>query len=167
MSRSPRRLLPPTAGRTHVQQIEIDQFARRLQAAMNKKGWSNSDLARAVWGEADATDKSGRTYRVARNRDRVGQYLKGTSFPEPRILAKLAEALDTTAEELAPEITVSAIDRERPEMSMVMVAGHTDKVHMQINALLPLGTAVEISRLVERAKRGKAPVPGVDVEEDE
>jgi hypothetical protein len=163
MSRRPRRLMPPTAGKTNVEQFEIDQFARRLHAAMNAKGMNNSDLAREVWGET--TDANG--YSVARNRDRIGVYKAGKGFPDPENLALIAKALDTTAEELAPEITVSTIDRERPELAMNMVAGHTDKVHMQVNALLPLAIAVEISRLVERAKRGKTPVPGVDIPLDE
>jgi transcriptional regulator with XRE-family HTH domain len=156
MSAKPRRLMPATAGRTHVERVELDQFARRLHAAMNAKGLNNSDLARIVWGEA----KDAKGYTVARNRDRIGVYLKGDGFPEPKTLAKLAEALDTTAEELAPEITAASVDRERPELAMTMVSGHADKVHVQVNALLPLGVAVEISRLVERAKR--KPVPGVD-----
>lgn len=161
MSARPRRLMPPTAGRTHVERVEIDQFARKLHAAMNAKGMSNSDLARAVWGEV--TD--GKGYKVAKNRERIGVYLKGEGFPEPRTLAKLAEALDTTSEELAPEITASTVDRERPELAMTMVSGHSDRVHVQVNALLPLRAAVEITRIVEHAKRPM--VPGVDIDPEE
>lgn len=162
MSARPRRLMPPTAGKTQVERVELDQFARRLHAAMNAKGMSNSDLARAVWGET----KDGKGYTVAKNRDRIGVYLRGEGFPEPRTLAKLADALDTTPTDLAPEITAATVDRERPELAMTMVAGHPDKVHLQINSIVPLAIAVEISRLFERAKR-KPGVPGVDVDVEE
>lgn len=152
MSPKPRRLLPPAAGQTHVERVELDQFARRLHALMNQRGMNNSDLARAVWGET----KDGKGYTVARNRDRIGVYLKAGGFPEPKTLSKIAEVLGVKPEELAPEITASAVDRERPELAMTMVAGHHDKVHVQVNALLPLGAAVEISRIIERAKREAA-----------
>ena len=156
-----RRAAPAATVRSHVERVEMDQFARRLHAAMTAKGFNNSDLARAVWGETE--DAKG--YKVARNRDRIGVYLKGTQFPEPATLAKIAEALGTTAEELAPEITAAAVDRERPELSISMVSGHPDKVHVQVNALLPLSAAVEISRIIERVKRGVTLVPGIDTDD--
>jgi hypothetical protein len=116
---------------------------------MNEKALSNSDLARLVWGET----KDAKGYPVAKNRDRIGVYLKGEGFPEPRTLAKLAEALGTTAEELAPEITAATVDRERPELAMTAVGGDTDKMHVQVNALLPLDVAVKIMEIVAQAKK--------------
>lgn len=34
-------------------------FARNLEVAMSVKGMTNSDLARALWGEKPETDKAG------------------------------------------------------------------------------------------------------------
>lgn len=153
MSPRPRRLLPPAAGRSPVERIEMEQFARRLHTAMTAKGLTNSDLARLVWGET--TDKKG--YTVARNRDRISVYLRAEALPEPATLEKIAAALGLTKEDLAPELAAAAIDREKPELAMTMVAGHPDKVHLQINVLIPLSVATQIIALLNEAKQPQQP----------
>ena len=112
---------------------------------MKKMGWSNSDLARAVWGET--TDTKG--YKVARNRDRIAVYRRGAGFPEPSTLHKIAEVLGVAKDELAPELMAAAIDREHPEFSMTTVGEH---MQVQMNALLPPSIAAEISKLYAQAK---------------
>lgn len=87
---------------------------------------------------------------MARNRDRIGVYLKGDGFPEPATLAKLAKCLDTTPNELAPEIMAATVDGERPEFSMTMVG---EQMYVQLNANLPLDVASEIAVLVAKAKK--------------
>jgi hypothetical protein len=131
---------------------EYQAFARRLHAAMNAKGWGNSDLARAVWGEVE--DDKG--YKVAKNRHQVAVYLKGEGMPERATLKKIAEMLDTTVEDLAPDTQTAAIDRTRPEMAMSMLGGQPGMVHLQINATLPLNVAVEIVRIFQSAKEAKS-----------
>jgi hypothetical protein len=71
-------------------------FAKALGEAMRRANLSPSDVARLVWGTM--TDKRG--YEVARNRDRIGHYLKGVSFPEPENLQRLADAVGSSVEEL-------------------------------------------------------------------
>lgn len=129
----------------------MQQFARRLHQLMTDRGWSNSDLARKVWGET--VDKKG--YTVAKNRDRVGVYLRGEGLPEPATLGKMAEAFGMSKEELAPDLTAAAVDREKPEIGFTMVQGHTDRVHLQINTLVPLSVATQIVALIEQAKAAK------------
>jgi transcriptional regulator with XRE-family HTH domain len=73
------------------------EFAERLREAMQREGLNASDVARRVWGEIQ--DKRG--YYVARNRDRIGFYLAGVSFPEDENLRKLAEAVGLSYEALA------------------------------------------------------------------
>lgn len=170
MSARPRRLMPPSlpvAGNSPMRRLELDQFARRLHQLMSENGHTNSDLARLIWGETEQTDAQGRTYLVAKNRDRIGQYLKGGHYPEPATMQKIAEIYGVAKEDLAPELTAAAIDRERPEFGMTMVQGHADKVHVQINALLPLWAATKIAMLIEKAKSGKIAkhlIPGVDID---
>lgn len=147
MSARPRRLLPPVAGRTHVERIELQQFARRLHDALTAKGMSQSDLAREIWGSTQDT----RGYTVAKNRDRIGSYLRGESVPEPQNLARMAEALGTTPEDLAPDIAAATVDRENPELAFTMVAGHPDKVHLQVNKLVDLTTATQVITLLTKA----------------
>lgn len=71
-------------------------FAERLAAQMTKKGLSQSDLARQIWGEK--IDSRGNS--VARNRGTIGQYLAGRGLPESENLKKLADALDCDVNDL-------------------------------------------------------------------
>lgn len=71
-------------------------FAKALGEAMRRANLNSSDVARSVWG----TMRDKRGYEVARNRDRIGHYLKGVSFPEPENLQRLADAVGCSVEEL-------------------------------------------------------------------
>src|SRR5580765_5276428 len=82
---------------------EYKPFADALREAMTKGNLSASEVARRVWG----ITKDRRGYDVARNRDRIGHYLAGTSYPEPENLKGLANAVGLTVEDLA-------IDRPEP-----------------------------------------------------
>lgn len=90
------------------------EFAIALRVAMNRAGLRASDVARIVWGST--TNKRG--YSVAKNRDRIGSYQNGDSFPEPENLEKLAKALGIPVEELAstkPPPKTPAKDETAPE----------------------------------------------------
>ena len=65
-------------------------FAVWLAAQMAARGFNHSDLARAIWGTVPDT----RGYDVARNRDRIGAYLRGSSYPSLDTKYALAKALD-------------------------------------------------------------------------
>jgi transcriptional regulator with XRE-family HTH domain len=125
-------------------QMELEQFANRLHAARIAKGWSQSDLARRVWGEL--TTKAGR--KVARNRDRISAYEKGKSWPDPHNLKKIAEALGMTEAELAPDILGSTVERQNPEFAMTVIAGHADKVHLKVNKMVRWDTATKVCQLL-------------------
>ncbi|MHC5033456.1 MAG: hypothetical protein ACYTFZ_00245 [Planctomycetota bacterium] len=144
MSGKPTRRLPPGAGKTPQENFQMQEFARKLHDELNKRGWNNSDLARAVWGET--VDKRG--YAVARNRDRVGQYVAGKSYPEPYNLQKIADVLGVKPEDLAPELFTAAVERETPSVAITAAAGHPDKVSVVINMLLPFALAMEIGKLI-------------------
>jgi transcriptional regulator with XRE-family HTH domain len=131
-------------GRSHNERLEIQSFARKLHNLMIAKGLSQSDLARAIWGKTQDV----RGFDVAKNRDRISQYLKGLSVPEPTNMAKLAKELGVTVAELAPDATAAAVDRANPAVSMTMIAGHADKTHLQINQLVHLKTAAKIMALL-------------------
>ena len=149
--RAPTRRLPPapagTAGRTRVMQMELEAFASKLQHFRTEKGWSQSDLAREVWGEIET--RAGR--KVAKNRDRISTYEMGKSWPDPHNLTKIAEALGVPSEELAPDITASTVDRQNPEFAMTVIAGHSDKVHLKVNKLVPWNIATMVSQLLDYA----------------
>jgi transcriptional regulator with XRE-family HTH domain len=151
MTKAPRRLLPPVAGKTSTQRHAIQQFARRLHELLVEKDMSQSDLARRAFGE-ETSKKTG--YTGAKGRDRISAYLAGKTYPEPRTLQKLAEALGTTPEALAPDAVAAAVDRENPAISINMVEGHSDKVHLIVNKLVPLSVAMEIGSILAKSEGG-------------
>jgi transcriptional regulator with XRE-family HTH domain len=86
----------PSSKSVEKAEAPTDTFADTLRALMLKQRISASDLARSVWGTT--TDKRG--YEVARNRDRIGHYLSGASYPGKENLAKIAKALSVKLEVL-------------------------------------------------------------------
>lgn len=78
---------------------EYQAFAEKLNALMRERDLSPSEVARRTWGSN--TDSRG--YSVARNRDRIGHYLAGTSYPGEINLKKLADVLGVPVETLAIE----------------------------------------------------------------
>ncbi len=141
-----KRLLAPSvaAGKTPIVRFEMENFARRLHEALVQNRMSQSDLARKVWGST--TDKRG--YDVARNRDRISVYLRGESLPDASNMQAIADALGMTVAELAPDVTAAAVERENPEVAMTAIAGHTDKVYLRVNKLVPLALAAKIVTLL-------------------
>ena len=148
MARKTRRLLPPAAGRTPVEQFEMEQFARRLDQLIQAKGWSPSDFAREVWGST--TDKRG--YSVAKGRDRISVYLKGKSYPDRKNLKLMADALGVKPEYLAPDLAGAPVERENPEIAMTAINGHHDKVLLRVNKLVPLELASQVISLLSAHK---------------
>lgn len=136
-------------GRTQIERLELQNFARRLHELMAAKGLSQSDLARAVWGKG--VDSRG--YDVAQNRDRISSYLKGRSVPEPGNMAKIAKHLGVSVTELAPDAVASAVDRADPAFSMTVIAGHADKTHLRVNQLVNMTTAVKIAALLSEDEK--------------
>jgi len=124
-------------------------FSKNLHKFLNERDMTQSDLARAIWGETTTPD--GKT--VAKGRDRISVYLKGNVVPAPATLRKLAEALDVPVEELAPDIMGVAVDRDNPEFAVSTIAGHPDKSYVRLNKLMPFRYALEIGAIVERADR--------------
>ena len=82
--------------RRAVMQAELNEFARRLREHREARGWTMTDLARAVWG--DRMTERGLT--VAANRERILVYEAAKSWPTPVNLTKIAAALEVTPEEL-------------------------------------------------------------------
>lgn len=150
MARTPRHVLPNTANSTPVQRLEMETFARRLHKLMLEKKMSQSDLARKIWGQG--TDSRG--YNVAKNRDRISVYLKGQSYPDQINLQRIADVLGVTTEELAPDAVAAAVERDNPEVQFTMVAGHSDKVYLRVNKLVPMALAAKIVTLLSEAKDG-------------
>ena len=72
------------------------QFARWLKEQMDAHGLNNSDLARRIWG----TTVDSRGYTVAQNRDRIGVYLSGRSYPNLETRYKLGEVFQVFPDDI-------------------------------------------------------------------
>jgi hypothetical protein len=124
----------------------MEEFSKRLHYALLKKGWSQSDLARAI----DGTFKvDSRGFKQWGSRDRISSYINKKAMPEPRTLTKIAKALDMDAADLAPNLTAAAVENESPALELKMVAGHRDKCLLRINQLVPMSVAVRVLALIE------------------
>ena len=117
-------------------------FRHRLYALRRDKGWSQSELARRVWGTT--TDKRG--YEVAKNRDRISSYEGGKAVPERANLDALAEALGVGLDQLAPDLVLSSPRTltTPSAFEMRMVPGDGQMAHVKVDAILPLEVAVKI-----------------------
>ena len=146
--------MPRKPTRTPAEQFELDQFAKRLQGLRTAKGYSQSDLAREVWGEI-VSKRTG--HKVAKNRDRISSYEMGKSWPEPQTLAKIAAALGVTPEELAPGRTGAPVERQNPEFAAVTVANHPDKVMLRFSMLVSFDEMARIVALLNELKLKPAP----------
>lgn len=74
-------------------------FAERLRAALNRKGWTPSEAVRQVSRFLTNGDKFGRAH--------MWQYLQGRALPRSRYLLALSRALDVDPGELLPERPVA------------------------------------------------------------
>lgn len=134
------------------------EFAEKLAAAMKEQGLNASEVARRIWG----TKKDRRNYDVARNRDRIGHYLSGRSYPEPENLRKLAEAVGLTVEQLAmPESESNLRPRAAPRslsdypssgLHLIPVPRAPDKIRLrgQIDVVINIAQVQEVVNLLMR-----------------
>lgn len=120
-------------------------FAERLYQQRRHLGWTQSELARRIWG----SHKDGRGYTVARNRDRISAYEAKRAKPERSTLDRVADALGMTVEQLAPDILNEWAQKAgSPGVSMTMVAGRPNEVRLRIDLVTSLQVASEVIRLV-------------------
>lgn len=150
MSKDFTRRLGPGDNATPIVTDRMAEFSRRLHYALLKKGMSQSDLARKIW---NATRTGSDGFAQVVGRDRISSYINRKSMPSPATLQKIADALGMPVAELAPNLTASAVEKESPSLELKMVEGHTDKVLLRINQLVPLSVAAKIVGLIEEAGR--------------
>ncbi len=138
MGRGPTtRGIPPAAIRA--------QFAKRLQDALNDKGWTQSELARRV---APLLRES----RIGR--DNISKYVRGKVLPLPPALEAIARVLDMEAKDLLPSRATKTVSEEFTPTSLRDIGG--EKYWVQINLALPADDALNIMRMVREAlKKGK------------
>lgn len=137
MSQKPRHHLPPAVEpQFEPKELGKLEFGRRLMQLMLDKGWNQSDLARAA----------------GLGRDAVSTYVRGRSFPEPRSLRALADALGIAPGDLLPNSVAMAIDADTaPTLEIKQAAGHPDRVFIRINRMVSLEQAAAIFNIIKGA----------------
>lgn len=102
-------------------------FPDRLQRLMDDAKMTRAELAREIWG--NMTDERG--YDVPRNRQMIGKYLHGQSYPTSGTRRKMAEALGCTYTNLFPNeapqdrpgsgVTLTQVDRRNSQLTFSVI----------------------------------------------
>lgn len=118
-------------------------FSDRLAQVRKAKGWSQSDLARLIWGVT--TTSAG--HEVAKNRDRISAYESGRAKPNADNLERVAEAVGLSVEELAPDLVVDDVFAN-PDPRMDIRLGADGHVYIRVNARTTLSVANKIADML-------------------
>lgn len=114
------------------------EFARRLQAAMDAKGFNQSETAR----QASLHMAGGKSL----NRDIVSKYLAGATGPSALALSALAKALGKTTAELMPTRGVTSKMDPAPALEMRTLSD--GMVLLRINQRVPADVALRIHQVL-------------------
>lgn len=112
-------------------------FAQRLQAAMDAKGWNQSDLARA------AAKVLGRDL----GRDNISNYVTAKHLPGSAVLKAVANALGCQPTDLLPARTVPSAAQVAPPIDVRDLGD--GYVFLRINKRVPWAKALEVLRMVQ------------------
>lgn len=123
------------------------EFSKRLLRAMAEKGMSQSDLARACWGDAPAAN--GASY--PKGRDRISKYCRGEQLPDAEGIASICRVLEMDIADLAPGFYKTK-DEVPWTVSMASVASQPGFVALHVDVLVRWADAAEAVRLLEMAR---------------
>jgi transcriptional regulator with XRE-family HTH domain len=152
MAHNVKRMMSQKGEEVNTLSSDVEAFGRKLFFELERRGWSQSDLARKLFPNSDVKYDN-RGYTVTKGRDVVSSWVRGKALPSPQNLIKVAAALGMDPEVLAPDITTSTIEKENPTLSINMIAGHVDKCYLRVNRLVPLSVALEIAKLLEGVEK--------------
>jgi len=113
------------------------EFARRLQAALSERGWTQAELAR-------------RTAPLLKHsrlgRDNISKYVRGKVLPLPPSLEAMAKVLEMKPSELLPARAAPAAGAEYPPLSAQDVG--EGRVWLSVNRTVTWRTGLEILRIL-------------------
>ena len=119
--------------------VSKEEFAKRVYAAMEAKGWNQSQLARYA----------------GLNRDAISTYIRARSLPSPENLAKLAAVLDKRPEDLLPKYFEAAAAEQPARLELREIHGEEGYMWLKLNMRLPKPIALKIFMLLNEADNGK------------
>ncbi len=144
-----KRRLPQKEGAApQVLSSSVEEFGRRLFAELEKRRWSQSDLARKAWpDEKPKTDRNG--YAVVPKRDLISSWVRGKAVPTPANLDAICKAMHLDPAELAPDLTASAVRQEPASFSMQVARDRSDLCYVRVNRLMPMSAALKIGAIID------------------
>jgi transcriptional regulator with XRE-family HTH domain len=121
--------------------IRMD-FAKRLQDALNDKGWTQSELARRM---APLLKES----RIGR--DNISKYVRGKVLPLPAALEAMAKALGVQSKDLLPTRATQAVANELSPMDVRDIGG--GRVWLQVNQAVDWEVALDVMRRIREGSK--------------
>lgn len=115
------------------------EFAERLQAAMVKKGWNQSELARQSTKFMPGGKDIGR--------DKVSNWIRALHMPGPIPLKALADALGVSSEYLIPARPTPAAERATPPLNVEDLGDGS--VFLKINQRVQWPVAIKVLGLIK------------------
>ena len=119
-------------------------FPQRLFELRNRHGLSQSAVARRIWGVM--TDRRG--YEVARNRDRVSSWEAGRSIPTKLNLMTLAQVLNVSVEDLAPDLLAGNPTFAPAPTKFSLVCLPNNMAHVRVDTTVTFEVATQIAALL-------------------
>lgn len=141
-----------TVKRDSASQMVFAEFARRLQAAMQRKGWNQSELARACDKLLPKPTK-GQIQNLQFGRDTISHYVRGVSMPRPERLYILAKALGIDEDDLVPPMGVPSAGGDRPAYQMTI--DKSGRVFLSVNRTMTFETAMKINAIIKEEDEKK------------
>jgi transcriptional regulator with XRE-family HTH domain len=118
---------------------QMRDFANRLQKEMVRKGWSQSDIARA----ANKFMPQGKEF----GRHLINYYLRLRGLPTPVYLKALSDALGVDPDVLLPP-QERWDNREYVGVQMKTVPENPDEVWLEFKQRVPMGKALQIMQIL-------------------
>lgn len=123
-----------------IRRTIAEDFGRRLQRHLLRKGWNQSDLARQASLHMPGNKKVGR--------DSVSHYVRGMNVPGPGVLAALAKALGVEPNELLPNMPTLKEDRETP---LDATDAGNGKANLRVNMVVDWPIASQVIQILTNA----------------
>lgn len=114
------------------------EFARRLQVALDEKGWTQSDLAREATLQMEKGEVS---------RDSVSKYINARFLPGNTKMHAIAKALGKDVEDLRPATGITGTSEKHAAMGVRDLGD--GQAWLRINQPVPWLTALKVLELLK------------------
>ncbi|WP_145109084.1 helix-turn-helix domain-containing protein [Cereibacter sediminicola] len=116
-------------------------IGRRIQAALDEKGWKQSELAK----------------RAGVGRDSISLYIRGKNSPTHASLVKVARALGKDIGDIAPELKLATVERIRAagtrEADVELTSIGDGRARLRIDRIVSMSDAARILAILEKVEQ--------------